>query len=360
MSDFLTRVSEAALGVSRAAKPLVASRYAPGPREPVLYLETVVDQSTVGGLVSAAKSNESADRRAALNEVVNAHEQTWESETRVEDRVGSSETRGMESVNALPAHAATAWQQEPSETVQPVEHITEQKEVSVPTPPDDRMSVNAKVSFRPTAVAVPESASKPEGQLTSSLIAPLSVRSITIEAAETQTATDAKAVGETEAGKRPSSPSIAPADRPNVDDGTRDVVVEDKLDVAVSEVVRAGDDRQRPLKRVNEAAVVPTRSDEVSRTDPERHLDQSSSSLRDEWNAPDSSARRSLTARAISETAHIADRGAKDGPSIIRVTIGRIDVRAVTPPLPPVQPTAPAQPTLSLEEYLRQHKGRRS
>jgi hypothetical protein len=43
----------------------------------------------------------------------------------------------------------------------------------------------------------------------------------------------------------------------------------------------------------------------------------------------------------------------------IRVTIGRIDVRAVTAPTPPARhtPQAPAKPSQSLEEYLRAGKG---
>jgi hypothetical protein len=45
----------------------------------------------------------------------------------------------------------------------------------------------------------------------------------------------------------------------------------------------------------------------------------------------------------------------------IRVTIGRIEVRAITPPpRPPAQRTAPARPgpELSLDDYLKQHNGR--
>jgi len=44
----------------------------------------------------------------------------------------------------------------------------------------------------------------------------------------------------------------------------------------------------------------------------------------------------------------------------IRVTIGRIEVRAITPPpMPPAQRTAPARPgpELSLDDYLKQHNG---
>ena len=43
---------------------------------------------------------------------------------------------------------------------------------------------------------------------------------------------------------------------------------------------------------------------------------------------------------------------------VVRVTIGRIEVRAVTPPAPPAEAPAPPAPQLSLDEYLRQHNGR--
>jgi len=47
---------------------------------------------------------------------------------------------------------------------------------------------------------------------------------------------------------------------------------------------------------------------------------------------------------------------ATDAP-VIRVTIGRIDVRAVTPPAPQAAPPAPPL-RLTLDEYLRQRNGR--
>jgi hypothetical protein len=47
-------------------------------------------------------------------------------------------------------------------------------------------------------------------------------------------------------------------------------------------------------------------------------------------------------------------------PPVVRIHIGRIDVRAIMPP--PSQPTskpAPVQPRLTLDDYLRQREGRR-
>jgi hypothetical protein len=44
---------------------------------------------------------------------------------------------------------------------------------------------------------------------------------------------------------------------------------------------------------------------------------------------------------------------------VIRVTIGRIDVRAVSAPAPPARRQAPSAPKLSLDEYLRSRNGRK-
>lgn len=43
---------------------------------------------------------------------------------------------------------------------------------------------------------------------------------------------------------------------------------------------------------------------------------------------------------------------------VIRVTIGRIEVRAAAPPPPPVEAPAPPPPRISLDDYLRSHNGR--
>jgi hypothetical protein len=42
---------------------------------------------------------------------------------------------------------------------------------------------------------------------------------------------------------------------------------------------------------------------------------------------------------------------------VIRVTIGRVEVRGMTPP-PPAEPPRPAAPRMSLDDYLRSYKGR--
>ena len=44
-------------------------------------------------------------------------------------------------------------------------------------------------------------------------------------------------------------------------------------------------------------------------------------------------------------------------PAVIRVTIGRIEVRATTPPLPPAPRKRPQGPTLTLDDYLKQRNG---
>jgi hypothetical protein len=44
-------------------------------------------------------------------------------------------------------------------------------------------------------------------------------------------------------------------------------------------------------------------------------------------------------------------------PAVIRVTIGRIEVRATTPPLPAAPRTRPPGPALTLDDYLKQRNG---
>jgi hypothetical protein len=50
----------------------------------------------------------------------------------------------------------------------------------------------------------------------------------------------------------------------------------------------------------------------------------------------------------------------ESAPPVIRVTIGRVEVRAIMPQTPAVERPAPARtsPVLSLDEYLKQHSGR--
>ncbi len=47
-------------------------------------------------------------------------------------------------------------------------------------------------------------------------------------------------------------------------------------------------------------------------------------------------------------------------PPAIHVTIGRVEVRAITAPAPPRSPAPPAPPKISLDEYLKQRNGARS
>jgi hypothetical protein len=57
-----------------------------------------------------------------------------------------------------------------------------------------------------------------------------------------------------------------------------------------------------------------------------------------------------------------ARREAGDGAAtrpVVQVTIGRVEVRAVPPPVPAASPE-PVGPRVSLEEYLRERRGGRS
>lgn len=57
--------------------------------------------------------------------------------------------------------------------------------------------------------------------------------------------------------------------------------------------------------------------------------------------------------------AAVNDASGETTTPVIRVTIGRVDVRAITQSVPPAQRTPAAAPKLSLEEYLRSRSGRK-
>jgi hypothetical protein len=67
-----------------------------------------------------------------------------------------------------------------------------------------------------------------------------------------------------------------------------------------------------------------------------------------------------LSAVPASRTAAIQPNDSHTEPPVVRVTIGRIEVRAETPASSPRKTSAPARPTLSLDTYLKERKeGRR-
>jgi len=72
---------------------------------------------------------------------------------------------------------------------------------------------------------------------------------------------------------------------------------------------------------------------------------------------PRRAAPHALPVAARTRTPNIETPAAE--PSRINVTIGRIEVRAVSPPAPPPAPRQPAGPKISLEEYLRSFQGER-
>jgi hypothetical protein len=58
------------------------------------------------------------------------------------------------------------------------------------------------------------------------------------------------------------------------------------------------------------------------------------------------------TVRDRSNSPNVADSPDVAGPPVVRVTIGRIEVRAISQPPPPPRSPRPAAPRLSLDEYL--------
>ncbi len=64
-----------------------------------------------------------------------------------------------------------------------------------------------------------------------------------------------------------------------------------------------------------------------------------------------------LAVPRFQEATQAAPASSEEAPTI-RVSIGRIEVRAVSPPPPPRRKTARPAPTMSLDDYLKQYRGR--
>jgi hypothetical protein len=67
-------------------------------------------------------------------------------------------------------------------------------------------------------------------------------------------------------------------------------------------------------------------------------------------NRPSTDTRHAV--RSNSNSPNVADSPDVPGQPVVRVTIGRIEVRAISQPPPPPRPARPAAPRLSLDEYL--------
>lgn len=298
MTDFLTRLAERTLGLTPRVQPLLASRYAPGPAVPVFPNTFSEEQaSTPTRLADPTQVPTPPSREGALS--------TLES---VLPR-GVSETHATS--GATEAVAKTSLNSEKS------------------------AALDAQEPIPPRAVSKTHDSSRTTGLAASSA-----------ESAASPSAESLRG--------RPSQPVRAPS-RASLDRRGETASAHPFLALAASDAMVQANQSAQHHEDLQAASLLLSPLPQV-------HLAETSGGrgVFDRL-AVERAARRSDVVRPL--PAAIAGQGEpissanESGPPVIRVTIGRIEVRAILPPTPAAERPAPARtsPVLSLDEYLKQH-----
>jgi hypothetical protein len=298
MTDFLTRMARSALGLTPLAKVLTASRYAPGPEMPEqAFEETPAPRTVSASSVSAPP--------------VSAH--AIDTPAPGLQTAGVQPERPVVMVMRRAATVMAATPPEPSEgaerarppvTTDSVHDIVRHESA----PP--RLPVN-------TMQHVEESSAAPRGYRGRHSDGVSALRSERLQAA------------------RPASENAGAPERPL-----------DTDPIEHSLFVRAGEHPAPPWH---------PRSSPPEALEP-RQLPALSPSLTPAY-APLAHSPSPRTFASPLPARRDENAGETAAAPAIRVTIGRVEVRAVTPP-PPAEPPAPPTPRLSLDDYLRSHNGR--
>ena len=345
MADFLERVSRMALGAAPVIQPLVASRYAPGAhvvvpemleREVTLESPAEASPTSVNEVPETARPEgddpgtphasmphaATADRRRAaarredLNEIAPAVVETPPSRRQpsvdAKNLTGADTNRVQELVEHVHASEEMPFHGEPGKPLSPPAIIEQGR-------PD---IVNRFVE----PAAVRTDPDRPPHVVEPPAVTGQRLESVVEEHVRFQNPI------RNDSGHQPIS-------------AERGVMTGDREDAgAVSASV----------PRAFEPSLSPRAYSEVETQ--ERMIRPRATSLRLGSHEPESSTARHTEADARAARQH-GPEPASSRP-VVRVTIGRVEVRAVLPPALPVQtPGAPA-PKLSLDEYLRQHSGR--
>jgi hypothetical protein len=340
MTDFLTRMARSALGLTPVAKVLTASRYAPGPE-----MVKAAEQQTVA---TPKPERQAAEVRARPTATVMERAQppgTPERPAHPTQFVDESPPAAQHSRQAEPTEMIEVTERsfvaptEPAgvtsapsrgrrDAVPPQEHSPvvvrdEEATASLVDAPEPRQPRSpTRVSHeRAEPPGTPEPPAHPTQSVDES--APAAQHARQAEPIEMIEVTERSFVARAEPAAVTSAPPRGRRDAVPPQEPSASVVRDEE---ATASLVGAPEPRQprSPARVSHERAPSPR-------------------TFASPLPAP---ARRDETA---GETAAAAP--------VIRVTIGRVEVRAVTPP-PPTEPPPPPAPRLSLDEYLRSHNGR--
>lgn len=333
MTDFLKRTAQMALGLTPLVQPVVVSRYAWDPHQPALETQSTAESSAGTGSEIAPGPDEPPDRIADPIP------------RRTQARIRESGT---------PLEGVKVWLRETD-----TRDISNSLRFDLANPDDQDKS-----SFEATALEMSLSPN------TENMVRPVR------NASARQVEEWRRRGTPTSAEPRREPASIARTELRSTDHGTDDARREELLlSSSVHEDTRAHQDEQSSDPR-------PVASQERSgRSSEDGFVEGDSISEKHSFNERLIS-KRELDAHRINTTSttprtfrtpsgpSIAGEGSRlrsspveaipdsSSPPVVRVTIGRIEVRAMMPPSQPVEVFGPSAPKLSLDEYLRQHNGR--
>jgi hypothetical protein len=361
MADFLERVARMALGVAPAIQPRVESQYAPGAAAPQQTLEREVTlelaaESPVGSRAESPETARSEADGASPADTPNAP-------TAV--RTYPAAPRDLSSEIA-PADFETAPHRQRSADLT---NLTEAATARVQAPGDIPLLSEMQNPLPPWTMQVLPGT-------TSGFVEP--------GASDIDQGRSSPIVGSaaTVAREHPSRPAPAIADtslprrQPRADvESISEVDAKRAEDAQAMQQIRAREDvpflDERPNRQRPSAIVEQARPDAAGRSARPEHgrpprgqpeFEPQEMLVRARIMSPQhgSPERDALIAQHFGSDTRARQHGSEPAslPPTVRITIGRVEVRAMMPPAQPVQTPAIPGPRLSLDEYLRQHSRR--
>lgn len=348
MTDFLQRVSLMALGLSPAVQPLVVSRYAPdshlpapeplpGEEPPFAGSAEHASQPDTQSLSPSRPSltTEPVVRRAPEQTAANsAQHQSMEPLSQASGTTNAAQSTGVSGSGAIPFYEPASPTRAPLNTAALIE--PEKNAVTGPTEEESARVTPTRAVAEPWSAPTVYAESQPPPDIERRDIERMDVRDAPLRRPDAVSAPAAAHQGADTFSANESAPP-APVNE-------RSAQARHSLG-------------SEPIGRRHSAE-----DSFTQRMGFEHELQSGAMSEPELPRSNDANSFvRATASRADAQSLPSQYDRAADTPSghVIRVTIGRIEVRAVPPPpLPSVEAVATPTPKLSLDEYLRQHNGR--
>jgi hypothetical protein len=352
MTDFLTLIAQRAIGLAPVVRPVVGSRYAPASGLPAMPIVLAEDRA----------SEDSAERKPDLESLSEkgsfisaTGRMVWPTATidAVETAAGSIEESAS-----------------PARKYQNTRSLSESKQDALAMP-----AKNLKTCAEPSGEELGQSSAPIIGEPTGARAQGVPrhatgvVRSGTIVPSEAGSLDSGEAVPQREETKSKPELSLS-CSEPAMDVKAASAHERDAVDSSsiaphgeeipeTNGTLHGSHDRRQsaPLELPFSSETINPEGSSEKWLEPTRHSDRYGPSSSGDANPIKQSIARDPDPHLFSSKVGDHTRAASE--KIIRVTIGRVEVRAIAAPLQPVVPPTPPAPKLSLDEYLRQYNRRR-